>query len=333
MKWPTPKPDAETKARTQECFLWLTRDYYMREKEQKQKLIALIEQGICVEAQNNEGRTLLHRVARNEGRELIKILLAQGAKVNAKDNENLTPLLIAADCGNMAALKTLLENGANIEAITTMEQTSLHLAAQGGYTRIVKALVASGADLEAKNDIGQTPLTLAAEKGNIDVLKILLMQGAQVDTKACHGHTPLHMGANKKEAAEALVMKGANIYAQTIQGYTLDDYTHHDFNTGTNKQLYIAFAEEREPPLSAEEVYQILSVWPLSDPKAPIDRVSHLRQIFSYACWESPEQAADVIGQLQEQGENPSLCDSLRAMTQAQSHVSRIAQAGEGRWI
>ncbi len=300
LKWPTPQPDEPTKNRTVAFFVLLGQNSSI---VRDAALIGLIEAGICIEAR-------------------------QGT------DPGQTPLCLVAKEGDIEAVKALLKQNADVRIRNNWRSTPLHNAALRKHVEIAKILLAHGAEIDAKSAAGITPLlNTAFTDDNKETIELLLAQGAEVDARDSGGDTPLHLSTlldfTKKNA---LFAKGANIYAQNDQGKMpldkIPDKIHVQHEVQFAQEFYTTFVEERKSLSSVEEVYQILSVWPLSDPKAPIDRAAHMRQIFSHTRWESLQQAAYVITQLQEEGENPSLCASLLAQMQQSflsSHTSRLA--------
>ena len=101
----------------------------------------------------------LHDAA-SEGN-LIQIdrLLDQGVCTNERDDEGRTALHLAA---NTDVATALLDRGADIEAKGLQYgNTALHLAAEAGNADIVALFLSRGADSNARNGSGLVPLDLA----------------------------------------------------------------------------------------------------------------------------------------------------------------------------
>ena len=80
------------------------------------ELKALLQQGINVNAADNDGETALMEAADSRNADAVRVLIANGADVNAADEDGETALMIAADEGNLEAVKLLIEAGANVNA-------------------------------------------------------------------------------------------------------------------------------------------------------------------------------------------------------------------------
>ncbi len=286
--------DAATQARTEKCFELFKDHYYSPAllADAIAQAIILLGKGICLDAFDDHNSTFLHRMAREGHIEIVKLLLGKNANIEARDKNGNTSLLSATGMGRNKIIKLLLTRGADIEARDDRSSTSLHRVARYRNTEGIKLLLAYGADSEARDDTGNTPLHYVIEKD---------------DT----------------ESMAPLLAKGANVYVMDKNGLSYGNSTVIDYHLNTCLPLHSEFVESRTSPKSAEKVYQLLSVWPLPNPKIPVDRAAHLRQIFSHANWQTPQQATDIIAQLQERGENLHLCASLLAMVQ-RPHLSRL---------
>lgn len=181
-----------------------------------------------VSANPDDTYTPLHVAAGGKNIEIVELLLAKGAQVDEEGEAGQTPLMAAACGGTKEIVALLLEKGADINArgrnFQTNEnsETLLHIAARCGKTEIADLLIARGMDVNARNDEGKTPLHEAARNGFAALAGLLLSKGAQVDAKDQRGMTPLldaaMTGTLKKELAELLAAKGANINARTADG-------------------------------------------------------------------------------------------------------------------
>ena len=73
---------------------------------------ALLEQGVDVNAKDNDGYTALFFAALKGHTDTVKALLEQGADVNAKTNDGLTALLAAKTMGHEEIIRMLKKAGA-----------------------------------------------------------------------------------------------------------------------------------------------------------------------------------------------------------------------------
>jgi ankyrin repeat protein len=198
-------------------------------------------------AANDDGDTLLHRVA-GEGRaDLIEALIAAGAKVEATNDHGVTPLHEAAEHGHAAAIEALIAAGANVDALDSSGGAPLHRAASDDRVDAITALLEKGAILRARDQRGFTPLHTAANDGAPAAAALLIDRGIPVDVRtramspspdtpevkgvpigellAWAGwhiggkveaeQTPLHRAAfrGKREVAELLLDRGADVNA------------------------------------------------------------------------------------------------------------------------
>jgi len=170
----------------------------------------------------------------------------------------------------------------------------------------------------------------------IQLTTLLLAHGADVNARANNGKTPLHLAAECSPygAAVALLNRGANIYAEDNNGSSFSHQVETAFQGALSGRLasrqgrYQHFVKTGAPPKTIDEVYQLLSAWPLVTPEAQVDRNGHLRQLFSHAQWEAIEDAEALINALRANGESPALCESLMSMVRPRSvpHVEKFTR-------
>lgn len=111
----------------------------------RQKLELLIDHGADVNAQNDQGTTLLHILIDPE---FVPVVVSAGGDLEAKDSQGYTPLMAA-------------------------------LSRPDDSLEMVRALLGGGADPNARNDDGQTVLAYARLLGvSDDTIRLLLDAGA-----------------------------------------------------------------------------------------------------------------------------------------------------------
>jgi len=207
---------------------------------------------------------------------------------------------------------------------------------------VLLKLVHEGICLEARDDSGKTALLRAAHRHQINTVQALLAAGANIEARDNYGNTVLIGAAvqGRTETIKTLFEAGANIAAKDDIDRTALEWA---FVTGRDNvkdllsslerhQSYANFIENGAAPKSAAEVYHLLAVTPLVDPRAPVDFVGNIRKIFAHAHWADKEQAADVLTQMQNDGRiNAETVDSILDNTFIErSHASCLQPRGQG---
>lgn len=175
-----------------------------------------------------EGKTLLHVAASNGSEMEMRLLLEQGLEVDATDEEHLTSLHWAAWNGHRKVAQLLIQSGANLDAKSDMGNTALHLVMSNkdytgpGDGDMVRWLLAKGSQINACDDRKWTPLHLAASNGYTEIVDILLEHGPDIEAKTLEGCTPLHLAAwyGRRMTFEYLLNNGAMADATTNRGWT-----------------------------------------------------------------------------------------------------------------
>jgi len=136
-----------------------------------------IANGIDVNAEDDDGRTPLHRAAWRGHKEVVELLIANGADVNAKDGMGATPLHLAA---TKEIVELLIAAGADVNAKDGWRDlTPLHEAAGEGHKEVAELLIAEGADVNFKNWDNKTPLDLAIQFGKTETADLLRKHGGK----------------------------------------------------------------------------------------------------------------------------------------------------------
>ncbi|XP_024910101.1 protein phosphatase 1 regulatory subunit 16A isoform X2 [Cynoglossus semilaevis] len=94
----------------------------------------------------------------------IQAQLPDKVDLNAQDNNGATLLHIASANGYMSVAELLLENKADVELKDSDGWTPLHAAACWGQIQIVELLVAHGANLNSKSVLDETPLDVCVDE-------------------------------------------------------------------------------------------------------------------------------------------------------------------------
>ena len=168
-------------------------------------------------ARAEDGRTILHLVARAGDTGAVEAVLAAGANVMARDADGKTPLHEAVR-NEINVLDALLAAGADVTARAEHGDTPLYDAARAGKLAAVEILLAAGADPMARGGSGWTPLHYAER--HLATAEALLAAGADVMARGTwDGRTPLH-NARSPAVVEALVRVGADVRARDADGKT-----------------------------------------------------------------------------------------------------------------
>jgi len=206
---------------------------------------ACLDKGANVNAQDDMGRTPLHRAVYRD-KEIAEVLIAKGADVNARDETGSTPLHWAVVDGRRAAAEVLIAKGADLDAVGIAHETPLLQAIRGNDLKMARLLVTSGANLPLRGEEG-TPLRtavnysrvyrnakmvdflleagapldiyIAAALGRTDYLKAALAKDPSAVNRADESdykQTALHLAAfhGQKEAVEFLLSHGADVNAK-----------------------------------------------------------------------------------------------------------------------
>jgi ankyrin repeat protein len=139
-----------------------------------------------VNAENNEGLTLLGFAAHYGNKDVVQVLLEHGADVNAVSHSKVTYIpsntaLHAAIAGqrNMEVIYLLLANHAQTHLFDSNGHTSLHTAAfHDDNIELIRLLLEHGANVNAKIEGGDTAMSVAIKQGNTNVVEFLRQCGA-----------------------------------------------------------------------------------------------------------------------------------------------------------
>lgn len=196
----------------------------------------------------------LAEAAGNGQLQKIEALVEQGVDVNARGARNATPLFFAMRSSNLEGFKKLLELGANPNVVFDDGGTVMHWAVQHKNEAFLKAALEHGGNpnLEAGQD-NETPLfdTIGEQSDKLD---ILLEAGADVNVQERYGFTPviLAAGRGRFDIVYKLLDHGADYRIKTKSGHDLADIiadTHERMDPShemyTWMQKVIARLEER----------------------------------------------------------------------------------------
>jgi hypothetical protein len=102
------------------------------------QVLALLDQGVELGAQDSKGKTALGRASFQGQRNMVELLLIRGADANARGRYGKTALMAASSQGHLEIARTLVSNGTEINAQDEYNQTALMCASLKGHKEVVK---------------------------------------------------------------------------------------------------------------------------------------------------------------------------------------------------
>ncbi|XP_055955251.1 ankyrin repeat domain-containing protein 55-like [Patella vulgata] len=156
---------------------------------------------------------------------LIEAIWQDPSMLELQNEEgSLSPLGTATQAQQLIAIKQLVKMGANINAQDKFGRTSLSIAAYQGWHEGVVYLLRHGAKHQIVDKSGRTPLHASTYDKSTSTMTVLLQTLTQeeVNKPDTELMTALHWAAfhNRPQHMELLVQKGADIFAQDIDGKT-----------------------------------------------------------------------------------------------------------------
>ncbi|WP_265045389.1 MULTISPECIES: ankyrin repeat domain-containing protein [unclassified Wolbachia] len=107
----------------------------------------LLEHNADINAENDEGATVLHYAIIGKNLEVVKYIIEKGANVNAKDKDGKTPIHHAVLMGKVDIAMVLLKHNANVNARNNWGMKVLGYAADD-HQELVELLLAHGASYD-----------------------------------------------------------------------------------------------------------------------------------------------------------------------------------------
>uniref|UniRef100_A0A3Q3KJ45 Uncharacterized protein n=1 Tax=Monopterus albus TaxID=43700 RepID=A0A3Q3KJ45_MONAL len=196
-----------------------------------QQLIQLFPKEV-LDIQNNLYQTPLHLATYLNLTDVVKSLVEKGVSLELQDQEGNTALHVACQHGQTECTTKMTTEVAPSKLVPVLETQNwrglacLHLAALNGHHQIMKLLMKKGADLNIQEGTsGKTALHFAVELHDITSVKLLLSRGANVDAAMFNGCTPLHLAVGRQDAtiANLLCQAGADMMLRNMEDETALD--------------------------------------------------------------------------------------------------------------
>jgi len=138
------------------------------------KVLEFIENGISVDATDEDGRTALMYSSYNGHTQLAGELIKRGADVNQSDNNGRNALMFASSGPFPETVKLLLDNNADPNIADKEEHfTALMYASSEGQLDNVKLLLAYKSDPSLKDADGDSALVFAINNGHTQIVNLL----------------------------------------------------------------------------------------------------------------------------------------------------------------
>lgn len=138
------------------------------------RVMAMLDDGTAVDANDACGWTALMKAAANGHLDMLEALIARGANLEHRDQAGYTPLLVAVVNGREATSQALLDAGARVNAVDDEAGwSSLTWAAKDGRLALVELLIEHGAAPSHLATDGTTPLQWARDNGHLEVARCL----------------------------------------------------------------------------------------------------------------------------------------------------------------
>jgi len=133
---------------------------------------------ILLESNEEDLARRLISAVRSRDFERVMKLLNEGIPVDAVDNNGWTPLHYAIIDGNLEFARLLFEMGAQPNVEDRDGLNHIHWAAYTANFKMVKLVLDNGAEVDVIDDEGMTPLQFSVTQKKIDLSKLFINRGA-----------------------------------------------------------------------------------------------------------------------------------------------------------
>lgn len=177
----------------------------------------LLNSGIDINAQDEQGRTAIMIATYANDAEMVKVLIDEGADVDIQDDMLNNPFLYAGAEGYMDILKLMIAAGADPKITNRYGGVALIPASEHGYVEVVEELLTNTkTDVNHVNNLGWTALleAIILNDGFVkqqQTIRLLIEYGADVNLADKDGVSPLQHAREKgfKEIEGILLEAGA----------------------------------------------------------------------------------------------------------------------------
>ncbi|XP_017551154.1 NF-kappa-B inhibitor epsilon [Pygocentrus nattereri] len=185
-----------------------------------------------LDIQNNLYQTPMHLAVYLNQPDVVKALVENGACLELQDQDGNTPLHVACEHGRLECASDMILDISPTKLAQVFETqnwrglTCLHVATLHKQHRLMRLLIKKGADLNIQEGTsGKTALHIAVELHDVEAVTLLLNRGANVDAAMLNGCTALHLAVGRQDATitTRLCQAGADKMIRNMEDETALD--------------------------------------------------------------------------------------------------------------